>query len=75
MENVKWLVFFGLSLLSLQCQVTVKVPTQTEFYQLNVSCNACHILKKSEFFLLKFLRGVLFNLSHVMDVYTKTGSG
>ena len=43
--------------LSSQCQV--KVPTQADFYQLNVSCNACLILKKGEFLLPKSLRRVL----------------
>ena len=43
--------------LSSQCQV--KVPTQADFYQLHVSCNACLILKKGEFLLPKSLRRVL----------------
>ena len=43
--------------LSSQCQV--KVPTQADFYQLNVSCSACLILKKGEFLLPKSLRRVL----------------
>ena len=71
MENVKWWVFFCLFLclfcfvvvafvvvvLSSQCQV--KVPTQADFYQLNVSGNVCLILKKGKFLLPKFLRIVL----------------
>ena len=51
------------------------MPTQAGFYQLNVSCNACRILKKSDFFLPKSLRSVLFNLSHFKVVTLKQGVG
>ena len=50
-------VFVVVVVLSSQCQV--KVPTQAYFCQLNVSCNACLILKKGEFLLPKSLRKVL----------------
>ena len=50
-------VFVVVVVLSSQCQV--KVPTQADFYQLNVSCDACLILKKGEFLLPKSLRRVL----------------
>lgn len=86
MENVKWWIFLFVYLfvlffafvavvvvLSSQCQV--KVPTQAGFYQLNVICNACCILKKCEFFLPKSLRSILFNLSRFKDVTLKQGVG